>query len=310
MKKATCFFFLLVLWLLPFHVFAESLVDAIVMSYDRPLQLWATLESLEKYCTGINSVHVILRTSDDSFESGYRTLFKRFPYVIVHHQSRTAPKKDFQPLFFEATFGKNSPSPYVMFLVDDDIATDYIDLHECVLKKEHYQALGFYLKLGKNVIYRYVFNNRESNLPPKGDDAEGRYFIWHFSSGLGCWNFPINLDMTLYKKDEIAPSMKKSTFCNPNDLEESWNINWRKIQKTGKEIGISYKSSKMINLPLNKVGTRKNRIVPGYSAKMLLEKFSQGYRLDISPFFRMKNSSCHVEAYPKFIKYTAQKGAL
>jgi hypothetical protein len=301
MKKARYFSLFLVLWFLPLFAHAAPLVDAVIMSYDRPLQCWATLESLEKYCTGINTTHLILRTSNDDYESGYDILLKRFPYVIVHHQSRTSPKEDFQPLFLDATFGKSSPAPYVIFLVDDIIVTDYIDLNECAQKKEQYKAWGFFLRLGKNIIYHYACNDRRSTPPPKGYAAEGRYFIWNLCNGKINWCMPNNVDITLYKKKEIELTLKHLIFSNPNLLAQRWE---RKI--TGKEIGISYEYSKAINIPLNRVGPLTNRIISGYSQKSLLEKFLQGFRLDISPFFQARNSSYHVEMHPQFIKYKSQ----
>jgi hypothetical protein len=285
---------ILLLLLLPFSAFAEPLVDAVVMSYDRPLQLWATLESLERYCTGLNTIHVVLRTSDDNYESGYRTLFERFPSVIVHHQSNSHPQKDFKPLFLDATFG--SPSLYVLFIVDDIIVTDYIDLNECIRKKEQHHAWGFFLRLGKNITHTFVRALRPTPPPKRGHDIEGGLFLWRFRSCQGDWAYPNNLDMTLYRKEEIKHALKKLPYTNPTTLEQKWYRT-----RTGKEIGISFESSKLINLPLNKVANLKNRTIPGYSTEALLEKFSQGYRLDIAPFFKMKNSSCHVEISPHFI---------
>jgi hypothetical protein len=297
--------FLLLLMLLPLSARAEPLVDAVVMSYDRPLQLWATLESLEKYCTGINTIHVLLRTSDERFAAAYEKLIERFPSVIVHHQSNSHPQKDFKSLFLNATFGKSSPSPYVLFIVDDIIVTDYIDLNQCIRKKEHYKAWGFFLRLGKNITHTFVRTLRPTPPPKKGHNIENRCFLWHFHSCQGDWAYPNNLDMTLYRKDDIKRTLKRLSYSNPTNLEQKWYRT-----RTGKEIGLSFESSKLINLPLNKVANLENRTIPGFSTELLLEKFLQGFRLDISPFFQVQNSSCHVEMYPQFIYYKAQKGTL
>jgi len=66
------------LWLLPFFIFFFSFhsamsrankanTDLIVFSYDRPLQLYALLESLESYVTGLAQISVIYRVSRDAF---------------------------------------------------------------------------------------------------------------------------------------------------------------------------------------------------------------------------------------------------
>src|SRR5690349_12538039 len=60
--------------------------DVIIFSYDRPLQLYAMLESLYKYTTDINSVAVIYRTSNDHFAQAFNAVALDFPDVIFLHQ--------------------------------------------------------------------------------------------------------------------------------------------------------------------------------------------------------------------------------
>ena len=56
--------------------------DLIVYSYDRPMQLYALLESIEKYITGLSDIFVILRTSSSDFEHAYGIVEKTFSKVI------------------------------------------------------------------------------------------------------------------------------------------------------------------------------------------------------------------------------------
>ena len=56
----------------------KSDADFVIFSYNRPLQLYAFLESIEKYVAGIGSIQVIYRVSDDSYEEGYKVVKKEF----------------------------------------------------------------------------------------------------------------------------------------------------------------------------------------------------------------------------------------
>ena len=43
-------------------------VDIIIFSYDRPLQLYAFLESIDQYCVGVGKCFVLYRASDKDYE--------------------------------------------------------------------------------------------------------------------------------------------------------------------------------------------------------------------------------------------------
>ena len=53
--------------------------DLVVFSYDRPLQLYAFLESTEKYVTGVGDLVVIYRASSEQFQKGYEVVEADFP---------------------------------------------------------------------------------------------------------------------------------------------------------------------------------------------------------------------------------------
>src|SRR5205814_955683 len=83
-----------------------------VFSYDRPLQLYALLESVEQYLTGLEKTTVIYRTSNYDFTVAYGELVARFPWATFLQQGEN-PAEDFKPLVLEATF--ESPSKYEIY---------------------------------------------------------------------------------------------------------------------------------------------------------------------------------------------------
>ncbi len=97
---------------------AAKTADFIIFSYDRPMQLYALLESTTNFITGLNDIFVIYRTSDDNYEMGYQIIKEDFPHVHYIKQSDN-PQADFKPLTLQA-FQAGS-ADYIVFAVDDII---------------------------------------------------------------------------------------------------------------------------------------------------------------------------------------------
>ena len=269
--------------------------DLVIFSFDRPLQLYALLESLNMYATDINSTSVIYRTSDNRYERAFNEVAQQFPHVHFLHQHTIS---DFKPLTVQAI--EESSSEYVVFAVDDNIVKDTITLHECIDWLKKTEAYGFYLKLGSHLDYCYT-ENAAQKLPPL-TLVHDTIFSWQFESGERDWHYPNTVDMTVYRKKEIISQFKSLEYTNPNFLEGKWAAWWIK-HKAPSAIGLFYKDSKIINIPLNKVQTIEilNRDMNLYTPEELLEKFENGYKMDILPLYKMKNKAVHTEYEPTFI---------
>lgn len=164
--------------------------DLVVFSYNRPLQLYAFLESLERYTTGLNHTTIIYRADDNNFEKGYEIVKERF-YVYDYKKQGSDPKADFKPLTIESSYFSDTESPYILYAVDDIIVKDYIDLKECALLLEKHNGYAFYLRLGRHLSYCYSLN-QDQPLPP-GIMTEPNVFKWIFYDGSGDWGILILL---------------------------------------------------------------------------------------------------------------------
>ena len=296
MRRIFCMLFLIALlpviglWAGP-----KRMVDLVYFSYNRPLQLYALLESTEQYFTNINELHVVYRASSDAYAKAYDELFLRFPQVKPHRQS-DSPEKDFKPLTLASVFSESSRCPYVMFAVDDMIVTDHVDLAVCTKAMDRWKAYGFYLRLGQNITFCYM-ENRASPLPP-GKVVEGGCFLWRFRDATGGdWRYPNTTDMTIYRKKAIAPHLKELDYINPNTFESLWDQ-----RKDLDQYGICFEYSKNINLPMNIVTTFRNRHAHLYSVKRLLTLFQRGKKIDIRTFHQVRNPSPHVPYKPRFVR--------
>ena len=82
---------------------APGAVDIVIFSFDRPLQLYGALESIQRYVSGYQALTVLYRASDERFNAAYDTVKSAFPKVRYVKQSDN-PRKDFKPLLTQAIF--------------------------------------------------------------------------------------------------------------------------------------------------------------------------------------------------------------
>lgn len=269
--------------------------DMVIYSFDRPLQLYALLESMEQYMTGISSIQVIYRASDQSFNHGYQVVKQKFANV-VYHQQGAKPQADFKPLTEQAVF--SGPSPYVIFAVDDIIVKDYVHLGRCADLMEKYQAYGFYLRLGKNLSECYSM--RAGQQVPPCNEVEPGVVAWQFSQGMHDWQYPNNVDMTLYRKQDIKRDIQALHFVAPNSFEGAWAGRWGMIMH---KVGLCFNCTKIVNLPLNLVQHESNnRNMQFMSPQQLQDVFNRGMKIDINALYRVSNKAAHTEYAPTFIE--------
>jgi len=265
--------------------------DLIIFSYNRPMQLYALLESSSLHITGLNKVFVLYRASSQEFVDAYDEVKKAFPKVHFVAQSSHA-QEDFQPLLSKILL--EGSSPYVIFSVDDIIVRKDIDLTNCVDALEKTKAWGFFLGQGKNLKRCYMLDCIQP-VPPLISIQED-IFAWQFKEGIGDWNWPNSLDMVVYPKEVMQRDFAKLTFHHPNDLENQW-LKKAKL----KRIGLTFSESAIVNLPLNLVNISSNRYMNRYSPEQLLQKFQEGLKIDIAPLSEFAPISRHIDYEPCFI---------
>lgn len=272
----------------------EEKADLLIFSYNRPLQLYALLESIENHMKGINQLFILYR-ADPSFQAAYEIVKSRFPNVTWSLQ--IYPPEDFEALCKRTIFSSGD-SPYILFAVDDMIVKEPINLAECIYALEKTKAHGFYL--GHSLILDTCYMSKcYQGIPLSLSlqfNCKDPFFAWQFSAGSHDWAYPNSVDMVLYRKKDIKKDFKKISFHNPFSLEHHWALRAKKEQ-----IGLFYPSSKSLNLPLNLVIPSSNAYSKSYSAQELLEKFESGMKMDISKIFSLKNHSRHIDVEVSFL---------
>lgn len=268
--------------------------DMLIFSYNRPLQLYALLESVHKYMTGIADLRVIYRADNDAYASGYAELQTTFPAVTFIKQGAN-PRADFKPLTLQALDAMSSP--YIIFAVDDIVVKDYVDLAACGDMLQRTGAYGFYLRLGLHTDYCYALSGMQG-IPQHVPIAPDMY-AWQFSASAGDWNYPNTVDMTLFRKAEVMPELRRLSFSTPNSLEGNWAGMAGSIMQ---RLGLFFGTSKIVNLPFNLVQNDfHNRNMAYMTCEEFLKKFQEGFKIDISPLFQIKNRSAHMDYVPTFV---------
>lgn len=268
-------------------------VDACVYSFDRPMQLYAYLESARRYLTNVNETHVVYRASNQAYEDGYKVVMRDFSQVIFHKQGPDA-HANFKSLVVQSVYSPTSIAAYMMFVVDDMIVKDYADLKVCTSAMEKYNTWEFSLRLGKHIYYCYSHN---ADTPcPKGEDLRDNMFLWRFIDGAGDWGWPNNTDMSIFRKRDVRDFITNYSYFNPNSLETAWQACANRYN-----MGVCFKTSKVINIPMNVLNNSDARTTRAFTTDELLRKFQQGYKIDIFKFHQVINNSPHVDYTPEFI---------
>ena len=273
------------------HIMDEERVDVVVFSYNRPLQLYAFLESSDKHLENLHRQFVIYRAGNDHYERGYQKVKEAFPQVMYIRQSVENPSEDFAPVVQKTVFDRNvSTAHYVAFALDDNVIRESIDLKKATQSLKETGAYGFYFRLGRNL---------DSHLEEKRIPIAEGVNAWQFSEMDGEWAVPNSVNMALFKKKDIYPYFLCMKFHSPNLLQALWNEHADLSQ-----VGLYYDQSKVVNLPLNIV--MENEMVDGQNAKIstkeLLTFFDQGLKMDIVPLEQIENKSVEIEFMPEFTR--------
>lgn len=275
--------------------------DFIIFSYDRPLQLYALLESTEQLVTGLRQIFVIYRTSALDFDRGYALVKERFARVVFIQQKREFAR-DFKELLLKAL--KKATSGYVLFGVDDIVVKDYIDISDAIRAMQTHNVYGCFLRLCPDINYMYSWQ-RPQVVPQLQKVEEG--YVWRFceAAPISDWAYAHTVDMTIYKKSDIMHEIiHHMDFYNPNTFEAQWNQE-RIISKVRQRYGFCYEATKIVNVPMNIVQNTHTKnphmTCEELKPKELLKLFLDGYKMDINPLFGIENHSAHIEYQPTFV---------
>jgi len=275
---------------------AHAAVDLIIFSKDRPLQLTAFLESLQRQVTGLASVAVLYHAKNDAFEQAYEWVQSQFQDVVFLQQQRKDPRADFMQNLKKILAGGNAS--YMMFAVDDMIVVNPADCALCVAVMQKIpQVYVCSLRLGCNINHCYATN--QPSPCPLTKEVAPNLMTWSLAGAAHDWGYPHSVDMAIYRRSLVEKFCNGCRATTPNTFEGIWSS---KAIPQG-ALGLCYMTSRVINIPMNLVQTDwGNRYAALYSVEELLELYRTGYRIDIEELFGKTYPTVHVPLKVAFKK--------
>jgi hypothetical protein len=253
-------------------------MNIIIFSKDRACQLDLLLRSIKQLWRGWEQFHfnIIWTASTDSFRSGYTQVMTDHPEMFFRCQGDF--KKDLCSLI-------NPKKKYSMFFVDDQVMKEPFDM-SC-LEVEDFKAneniMALSLRLYPGITYCHPRAMTVS--VPKFT----RNYLWQWEDCQGDWGYPWSIDSSLFRTEDLIPSIFSRPYTNPNNFEDAL------VQgMTHRPFMTCFEKSKVVNNPCNKVGFYNNRhgII---TAESLNDLYLTGKRIDLSPILNMNPVSCHQE---------------
>jgi len=268
--------------------------ECIVFSKDRALQLHALLSSYREKVVSPAPLNILYDTSTPEHQRAYDEVMEIFSdkFSFMKQSSNHSFQEDLIRLL------DSVPAQKTFFLVDDVLFIDNFDMNGFT-KFDTYKVVPS-LRMGLNLRKCYPLQ-KEQPLPEfmthAGGDEDKIFWIWE--RGLYDWSYPLSVDGHLFSTQEIKAMTKFIRFSAPNSYEDQ-------LQKFRRFFlfrnGASYKKSKIVNIPCNKVQQENKNICGNTHQDFLLEQWLNGYQMDYRSLYGFPNISAHQEIVFEFIK--------
>ena len=271
------------------------MINTIIFSYDRPIQLELLLRSMAQHDTdSLLRVSILYTFSGEEFKNGYDKLRLEYPAFSWIKEDRFNKKfvLPFLPVYWHnyywwlrykscrtvaSDFRKKLRSiitggreKYCCFLTDDSMFYSPVSVPAPVLEhiEEDPFQFSFSLRHGQNI---------EGGIYEEKDDM----LRWKVNTtGLAPeWSYPFSVDGHIYGRRFIESSLAKVWFKNPNSLEG----NIACYAKEEKILSTIYcnKESSLVGFELNRVQEQCANNNLNIENKYLNSLFNEGYSMKI-----------------------------
>jgi hypothetical protein len=289
-------------------------VLVILFSKDRPLQLHATLKTLERHCldSELASVVVLYYSSSPEFSRAYQELRQHpFHFASLVWKEEQVFRDDLLHQLFAAGMAFTRPmglmrrllsasdrfrGQHFLFLVDDALFVRPFSLGQMVAAlAARPKALGFSLRLGRNTTRCYS-RNRQQRLPVFGRFAANS-LVFRWLGEEGDFGYPLEISSSLYRATDLIKLLMLLPYRNPNRLEQALAICSKLFAWRRPEL-LCFDQSVAFCAPVNKVqSVIDNRAsdTPEYASERLNALFLEGVRIDASRLDGFLPQAAHQE---------------
>jgi hypothetical protein len=258
------------------------MIDIIIYSKNRPLQLYALLESLYALTDAVTATNVsVIYKYDDPYRDCIAELQTKFNAVKFIQQ------EDFRRDTLTTLI--TSTNQFCTFLVDDIIFKSGVSFNDIEhLLSSNPSVLTFSMRMGLHLNYCYPTNTHQ---PIPNGTTINEIFVWDWTQASGDWAYPVSLDGHIFKKSDILKWTSKINFSNPNQLED-YLQNAFKIDAVSKQC-VCHARSLIVNLPLNRVQNEYKNRCGEISVEELYDIWIKGKKIDTQTVVNINNNSAH-----------------
>jgi glycosyltransferase involved in cell wall biosynthesis len=261
----------------------------LIPSKNRAFQLDAALRTFQLHCRDREKadIRVIYKTTGATHDEQYSQLIRDYPEVKFFREGSLK----------EDIVNSINSYKYLLPVVDDNIfVRDFYlaDIMESLEQEK--KAIGFSLRLGKNITYCYM-----AHKPQKAPDlihVRKNIFKYNWTHGTYDFGFPLEVSSTMYRLADIGPLISAGNFTDINLLEYTLASQWEKFLKN-KNMMLCYEYSATFCNPVNIVQEsypqNRRRSINDYSVEKLFNLYKDGYRLKAGYYTNFLPVSCHQE---------------
>lgn len=288
------------------------MVQIIIFSFNRALQLDTLLSSLKEYWKEPNyNIDILYNTSDKEFEKGYDILKMKYPDFSFHKETRCSkkyritellnirniiqlyknpvlrhPKSNFRNLLIDIM--KNNASDNVMFMTDDAMFVNSVKIDSNILSwiNELPYQRQYSIRIGKGM------NNQEYTVIENDNILSWNFYKCNRKTN---WGYNFSVDGHIYSKKVIIELFSKYVFTNPNSLESFIysQIRRKKWMSEGKaNLNVA-----ILSFPINMVQTFAHNETLGVDCKIMNNWFLSGYTMK----YPIPTNYDMFQQYPKFL---------
>ncbi|MFS8130967.1 MAG: hypothetical protein ACMG57_03235 [Candidatus Dojkabacteria bacterium] len=268
----------------------EETLEILIFSFDRALQIYSLVKSIREYVNKPVKIHVIYRSTTSEHQKSYEELISEFKDIDFVSQK---DKTDFKEKLISTL--KKIKTQSMFFLVDDIVFKDYVKVED--LLEHDSKRYIFSLRMGDH-LKRNQPMNKEQSLPEFIESTDEK-LTWIWEGKDYDWGYPLSVDGNVFSTREMILLAENTDYSAPNTFEGHIQ---KHLRFYSKRFGICYKSSRIVNLPINNVSTVTNNIHGNIDQESLLEKWNEGMMLDYKRFHKVNNISAHQELEVSFIK--------
>lgn len=266
----------------------------IVFSFNRPVQLHATLASYLHHVQNPSPLIVQYRSTNERATKAYNELKKLFAKAPITWVEETTCRATLLEILEGLT------TPKLFFLVDDDIFVNPVDMaaFTAINPLEYVPSLRLHPGLSQSYTMRMA--QPAPQLEPSTAHKDMQQWTWGAAGNE--WDYPYSVEGHLFDTAEILMMTRASPFKAPNTYE---GVLHGFAAHARPRPGLCFKTPVLFNNPCNKVQVENDNhagLTNAFSPEAMLDQWEYGKQIDFLALAGTSYPAPHWEVPMSFIQ--------